>query len=115
MVIDIGPWDGLALIEPVSEGHRNAVWAGLFEGGRVAVRRSRRSPASLTWELDLLTFLSDAGFWVPSVVPSSDGRSSVGGVVVQQWLDGRRPSSDSDWWLVARELQRLHNLTTGYP
>jgi Ser/Thr protein kinase RdoA (MazF antagonist) len=114
VVIDVGPWDGLVLGEPLGQGSRNSVWAGLIGGARVAVRRSRRSTLSLAWELDLLAFLADTGFRVPSVVRSSDGHSSVGGVVVQQWLDGRRPSSASDWRLVADQLGRLHNLTAGY-
>lgn len=114
-MIDVGPWDGLALVEPLRGGSRNAVWLGSLGGDRVVVRRSRRSAESLAWEVELLAFLTDAGFHVPPVLRTSDGRSSVNGVVVQRWVDGRAPSSRSDWHLVADELRRLHDLTGAYP
>ena len=110
-MIDVGPWPGLTVAEPLSGGSRNLVWLGDLDGRPVAVRRGRRSPESLAWELDLLGFLAEAGFRVPSIVPSADGSPSVDGVVVQEWLDGRPPSSDADWRSVADELRRLHRLT----
>lgn len=113
-MIDPSPWSGLRLVEPAAGGHRNEVWYGLLDGTAVAVRRSKRSAASLAWELDLIGHLDTLGFRVPAIVAADDGRRSVAGVVVQQWLDGREPSTDSDWDLVAQELGRLHTATTAY-
>lgn len=107
-------WPGLRLVELVAEGRRNAVWRGGLDGRAVAVRRSRRSPSSLRWELDLLRFLAERGVRVPAVVPTEAGEWSAGGVVVQEWLDGRPPSSDADRLAVAATLRRLHELTAGY-
>lgn len=101
-------WPGLTLEQPVEEGNRNEVWRGELDGVAVAVRRSRRAPSSLDWELELLTELGHRGFQVPLPVPSAAGALSHEGVVVQQWIDGRPPSTDSDWRAVADELQRLH-------
>ncbi len=70
--------------------------------------------SSLAWELDLVTFLDRNGFVVPTVVETDDGRREADGVVVQRWLEGRPPESDSDWAQVADELRRLHGLTTDY-
>lgn len=78
------------------------------------VRRSRRSVASLEWELDLLEHLSRNGFVVPAVVPTRDGRRHVDGVVMQRWLPGREPTAE-DWPLVVAELRRLHELMRGWP
>ena len=64
--------------------------------------------ASLAWELDLMERLSVAGFLVPVTHPADDGRASIGGVVVQSWLDGRAPETEADWRAVVAELQRLH-------
>lgn len=114
-VIDVTPWQGLELIEPVSDGNRNEVWRAQLGGTQVSVRRSRRSPESLTWELDLLGFLDRAGFRVPIPIRCDNGRRSVGGVVVQLWLSGRSPSSVADWRVVGLELQRLHAETADYP
>ncbi len=113
-MIDVGAWPGLDLIAPVTGGSRNQVWRGRLDGEVVAVRRSRRPEASLAWELDLLERLDAIGFRVPTTVPGDDGRRSVGGVVVQTWLDGRPPSSRADWASVAHELRRLHADTAGY-
>ncbi len=103
---EIGRWPGLTLNRRIQEGNRNEVWAGTIGDLPVAVRRSRRAPASLGWELDLLAELSARGFVVPVPVATKDGAWRHDGVVVQHWLAGRPPSSDADWELVAAELQR---------
>jgi Ser/Thr protein kinase RdoA (MazF antagonist) len=108
VVIDVRAWRGLRLDAPIEGGHRNEVWSGTLDGRRVAVRRSRRAPASLAWELDLLESLTARGFVVPALVRAADGSRSVGGVVVQEWIDGRQPDTREDWYRVAAELQRMH-------
>ena len=40
-------------------------------------RRSRRTAASLTWEIRLLEHLRRSGVRVPAVVPTPDGRRYV--------------------------------------
>lgn len=114
-MIDAEAWSGLELLEPLSGGNRSVVWRGRMLGEAVAVRRSRRSDASLAWELDLLADLHRLGFRVPVAVASEDGRHSVDGVVVQTWLTGRAPTTADDWTLVAGELQRLHGATMHRP
>jgi Ser/Thr protein kinase RdoA (MazF antagonist) len=102
-------WDGLQLVERLTGGHRNEVWAGMLGDTPVAVRRSRRSPASLQWELELLVELARRGFHVAEPIATSDGSMTHDGIVVQRWVSGRQPSSDADWTLVAAELVRLHD------
>ncbi len=60
---DTGPWAGLRLIAPAEGGHRSEVWRARLDGRSVSIRRSRRHPASLDWELDLLARLAADGFW----------------------------------------------------
>jgi Ser/Thr protein kinase RdoA (MazF antagonist) len=102
-------WDGLRLVERLTGGHRNEVWSGMLGETPVAVRRSRRSPTSLRWELDLLVELARRGFHVAEPIATSDGSMTHNATVVQRWVDGRDPSSDADWTLVAAELGRLHD------
>ena len=111
----VDSWNGLALVEPVFEGDRNEVWRATRDGESFAVRRPRRSESSLRWELELIEFLSQNGFAVPSVVPTNDNGLHHEGVVVQRWIDGRPPDSETDWKAVAEELQRLHSLTNDRP
>ena len=68
VVLLVDSWSGLALVEPVVEGNRNEVWRATRDGDSFAVRQSRRSESSLRWELELIEFLSQRGFVVPSVV-----------------------------------------------
>lgn len=107
-VDEIRSWSGLELERRIEEGNRNEVWRGKRRGDTVAVRRSRRSAASLAWELDLLVELDHRGFRVPVPISTDTGELSFDGVVVQHWIDGRPPSTGEDWQLVGAELKRLH-------
>lgn len=106
---DLLPWPGLQLGERIlTDSNRSMVWQGMIGAERVAVRQSRRNSASLQWELDLIGDLGANDFVVPAVVPTDDGQMHVEGLVVQRWIDGREPATESDWRLVGAELQRLH-------
>jgi Ser/Thr protein kinase RdoA (MazF antagonist) len=107
--LDLAPWGSPAVLARLGGGHRNEVFR---LDGDLVVRRSRRSTASLEWELDLLDHLSPHGFVVPVVVPTDDGRRHVDGVVVQRWLPGAEPT---DWPPVVAELRRLHALMADWP
>ena len=109
-LVDLSAWGSPAVLSQLG-GHRNEVFR---VAGDLVARRSRRSAASLDWELDLLAFVAAHGFVVAEVVPADDGRRHVDGVVVQRWLPGRAPVA-SDWPLVTAELRRLHTLLAGWP
>lgn len=103
-------WSGLEVGERIGGGNRNQVWAGTLGERRVVVRRSRRSPESLKWELELLVRLGREGFGVPVPIATDARKLSHECVVVQPWIDGREPSSPGDWELVVAELRRLHEV-----
>lgn len=112
--MDVTAWPQLELVEQILEGNRNTVWRGELAGSPVSVRQSRRSTASLRWELELIAHLDSLDFRVPVVIPAADGEPHRDGVVVQRWLAGSPPASESDWALVTADLQRLHEVTAGY-
>lgn len=107
-------WGRVSVVGRLGGGNRNEVLEVRRSGERLVARRSRRSPAALVWELDLMEFLTAQGFLVPAVVPTPDGRRSAGGWVVQRWLPGRPPTA-ADWPAVAAELTRLHAVTADWP
>jgi Ser/Thr protein kinase RdoA (MazF antagonist) len=107
--VDLSAWGSPAVLERLGGGHRNEVYR---VAGDLVARRSRRSRASLEWELALLNHLGRNGFVVPEVVQARDGRSHVDGVVVQRWLPGAEPT---DWAPVVAELRRLHTVMAGWP
>jgi Ser/Thr protein kinase RdoA (MazF antagonist) len=109
---DLRPWSGEVRLGPaVAGGTRAVVRRASVDGVPVVVRRSRRAPEALAWELDLLDALAADGFVVPTAVPTSSGVRHVGGVVVSRCVGGRPPAGDDDWHAVADELHRLHEVT----
>jgi Ser/Thr protein kinase RdoA (MazF antagonist) len=110
----LAAWGQPRVVGPLGGGNRNTVLELRHRGQRLVARRSRRSPASLDWELALLDHLARHGLRVPEPVPALDGRRHVDGVVVLTWLDGT-PPGPGDWPAVAAALLRLHELTAGWP
>jgi Ser/Thr protein kinase RdoA (MazF antagonist) len=106
-------WGQPEVVGPLGGGNRNAVIEIRVCGQRLVARQSRRAPASLDWELDVLEYLAGHGIRVPAVVPAADGRRHVAGVVVQAWLDGA-PPGPADWPAVAGTLRKVHELTGGW-
>lgn len=96
------------VVRRLSGGTRNDVYEIDVRGRRCVARRSKRSPAALAWELDLLERLLARDFIVPQLVRTSAGADSAGGVIVYEWIDGRPPESPGDWLAVVNELRRLH-------
>jgi len=111
VLMDLSAWGSPRVLERLGGGHRNEVFR---VAGDLVARRSRRSAASLDWELDLLDHLHHNDFVIAEVAPARDGRRHVDGVVVQRWLPGYAPTTD-DWPLVAAELHRLHTLLGRWP
>jgi Ser/Thr protein kinase RdoA (MazF antagonist) len=110
----LAAWGQLTVIGPIDGGNRNKVLELRRGGDRFAARHSRRQPASLDWEIDLLDHLARQGFRVSVIVPSLDGRRHIDGVVVQSWLHGA-PPVPGDWRAIAAELRRLHQVSAGWP
>ena len=112
---EVSAWSGVVLGDVLAGGHRSAVVEACCGEERLVVRRSRRSAASLQWELELLVELDRRGFLVPTPVPADDGSLRVDAVSLHRWVDGREPSSEADWALVIGELRRVHREFAGHP
>ena len=112
--MELGAWGPVRAVRSLGGGNRNEVVEVELGGRRLVARRSRRTAASLTWEIRLLEHLGRSGVRVPAVVPTPDGRRYVAGVVLMTWLDGRPPAS-GDWPAVAATLRRVHEVTRGWP
>jgi Ser/Thr protein kinase RdoA (MazF antagonist) len=109
-------WEADAtVLAKLSGGSRNDVWLVEVGGLRCVARRSRRAPAALAWELDLLEYLASHGVSVPRVLATQTGERQSDGVVVSSWIEGRAPESDTEWQGVADELSRIHATTANWP
>ncbi|HEY6745570.1 MAG TPA: phosphotransferase [Mycobacteriales bacterium] len=109
----LGAWGPVRVIGRLGGGNRNEVVEVRRGQQRLVARRSRRSAASLSWEVQLLEHLARHGVRVPQVVPALDGRRHVDGVLVMEWLEGRLPEA-GDWPAVADTLRRVHEVTRGW-
>jgi Ser/Thr protein kinase RdoA (MazF antagonist) len=107
-------WGRVRRVRSLGGGNRNEVLEVELAGRRLVARRSRRPPANLSWEIQLLEHLRRSGVRVPAVVPTPAGRRHVAGVVLMTWLDGRPPAA-GDWPAVAATLRRVHEVTRGWP
>jgi Ser/Thr protein kinase RdoA (MazF antagonist) len=110
----LAAWGEPQVIGALSGGNRNTVWEIRLGRQRLAARTSRRSPASLDWEITLLDHLARNGMRVPVAIPALDGRRHVQGVIVQTWLEGS-PPGPGDWPAVSAALRQLHQLTADWP
>lgn len=110
----LAAWGEVTVTGPLGGGNRNTVVELRRGDDRLVARSSRRTPASLDWEIDLLEYLSRQGVRVPAIVPALDGRRHVDGVVVQSWLDGITPEP-RHWGAIACTLRRVHGVTVGWP
>lgn len=108
-------WPQVELVAPLTGGARNPVFAARWGARRLVVRRSGRPAASLDWELDLLAHLRAHQIGVPDVVPASDGRRHVDGVLVHPFVAGQPPRDGRDWRRVVAVLDGVHELTAGWP
>jgi Ser/Thr protein kinase RdoA (MazF antagonist) len=110
----LAAWGQPQVIGPLGGGHRNPVLELRRGRERLVAHRSRRSPASLDWEIGLLDHLARHGLRVPAAVPALDGRWHIDGVLVQTWLDGT-PPGPADWPAVTAAVRHLHELTAQWP
>lgn len=113
--LDVAAWSGIEVLRPLTGGNRTLVMLARRGNRCLVVRRSGRSPAALDWELDLLAHLAEHGIGVPGLVPADDGRRHVGGVLVQDFIEGHPPSTGEEWRRVAAALTSLHRVTAGWP
>jgi Ser/Thr protein kinase RdoA (MazF antagonist) len=110
------PWNSGAIVERrLPGGTRSAVWAVSICGRRYVARQTRRSEEDLVWELDLLRHLKACGLRVPRPLAAGDGRDSVDGLFVLEWLDGVAPKTPTEWRQTAAALADLHAATRGWP
>ena len=104
----LSAWGEVDLIAPASGGARSDVWIAEVNGERCAVRRSSRDSDALEWELDTIESARRTGFGAPRVVHTMTGERSSAGVVVQEFVDGVRPTTTEHWHAVRRYLVELH-------
>jgi Ser/Thr protein kinase RdoA (MazF antagonist) len=102
-------WGELREVSSLADGHRNAAMLVERAGERFVAKTTRRSRAAIEWLVDVLIAANAAGFVVPRLIPSGDGRLVVEGVTLETWIEGDllQPSDLARAMPLIREFHRL--------
>lgn len=85
----LGSWGRCRTIKLLAGGHRNDVLLVERRGELLVAKRTRRNQQAIAWLEDVHAAARQAGFVVPSFVPSERGELQVGNVTVETWIEGR--------------------------
>lgn len=107
-------WGACTILKPLPGGHRNTAYLIECRGERHVAKSTRRSPEALAWLAPVHDLAEAAGFRVPRLVPSRDGRLVVSGITVETFLDGAPPAPHQLADLLPR-LQEFHTLAQTLP
>lgn len=102
-------WRACTILKPLPDGHRNTAYLIECQGERLVAKSTRRSSEALGWLAPVHDLAEAAGFLVPRLVPSVDGRLVVSGITVEKFLDGVPPAPHQLANLLPR-LQEFHTL-----
>lgn len=107
-------WGACTILKPLPGGHRNTAYLIECRGKRHVAKSTRRSPEALAWLAPVHDLAEAAGFRVPRLVPSGDGRLVISGITVETFLDGAPPARHQLAELLPR-LQDFHSLAQTLP
>jgi Ser/Thr protein kinase RdoA (MazF antagonist) len=80
----------------------------------LVAKTTARSPEALRWLAGVLPRAKDAGFVVPSLVPTANGELVAEGVTLETWVEGS-PLPRADFHRVQPLIREFHRLTRGFP
>lgn len=107
-------WGACTILKPLPGGHRNTAYLIECQGERHVAKSTRRCPEALAWLAPVHDLAEAAGFLVPRLVPSVDGRLVISGITVEKFLDGTPPSPHQLANLLPR-FQEFHTLAQTLP
>ncbi|GGH51839.1 phosphotransferase [Frigidibacter albus] len=107
-------WGLTAPLERLTGGHRNAAWRTRGRGPGLVIKSTRRSEAALLWLGGMMDAAEAAGFAVPRLIASRQGRLIEAGWTCEPFLEGR-PFAPADLTRIAGRIEVLHRLSAAMP
>ncbi|AMY68509.1 phosphotransferase [Frigidibacter mobilis] len=108
-------WGITAPLQQLTGGHRNAAWRTMCGQGRdLVIKGTRRSAAALAWLDGMMDAAEAAGFVVPRLIASGQGRLIEAGWTCEPFIDGR-PFAAADLAAIAVRIADLHRRTAALP
>lgn len=114
MLPPIHLWEIDAPLEPLSGGHRNAVFRTSELERDLVFKSTRRDEVQIRWLTPVLTAAQAAGFVVATPIPACDGRHVADGWTCEPLIEGR-PFQPDDVPQIAEQIDRLHAATARLP
>lgn len=107
-------WNVSADLVPLPGGHRNRAFRTTGLPADLVFKSTRRTPAALDWLADVHRLARDAGFVVPTLGTSVNGRLTEAGWTCEPFLPGT-PFAPRDLHLIRPTLARFHLLAQSLP
>lgn len=107
-------WGQLTILRELKGGYRNNVVLLKKDSAYLVAKTTRRSQKALEWLELVFPFAREAGFVVPSFIPSLDNEIVHTGVTVERFIEGK-PIELEDLPKVNAQLERFHALTRHLP
>ena len=103
-------WGVNGTLQPLSGGHRNRVFRLVGGAKDLVFKSTRRSEAAMAWLPPVLAQAQRAGFTVPDLVPSQNGRFVESGWSCETYLEGSRWSAPLT--CIDPMIRAFHSATT---
>lgn len=107
-------WGIAGPLQRLTGGHRNAAWRAGGQGRDLVLKSTRRSTAALDWLGPMMGAAEAAGFAVPRLIPSRQGRLCEAGWTCEPYIEGR-PFAPADLARIAGQVADLHRRTAALP
>ncbi|SFI88483.1 phosphotransferase enzyme family protein [Celeribacter neptunius] len=107
-------WGIDAPLEPLSGGHRNAVFRTSELSRDLVFKSTRRDEAQIRWLSPVLGAAQAAGLSVAAPIPALDGRYVAEGWTCEPLIEGR-PFQPDELPQIAERIDAFHAATTSLP
>lgn len=103
-------WGACTPLTRLSSGNRHTVMLIERDGKRLVAKTTRRTSEAVSWLTPVFAQARAAGFIVPDLIPSLQGKLVVDGVTVELWLEGT-PTSPYEREQALPLLKAFHETT----
>ena len=107
-------WGVSAALEPLSGGHRNAVFRTVGLDEELVFKSTRRPPEAIDWLREVHDLARAAGFTVPRMLETREGALVAQGWTCEPYIPGD-PCDPADLPEVRDALSRFHDLARDMP
>lgn len=106
-------WGSFEIIGQIPGGNRNISVKVTSRAGVFVAKTTRRSEAALVWLAPVFDCAQTAGFRIPRLIPSKNGKLVETGWTLELFLTGS-PAKPADLSRLTPIIKHFHSLTSGF-